>query len=187
MAQPRARSARGRDRVLESRLYLMKKTQTEIANEIGVAQSTISKDFKVIERWWQRLAARNINKVKAEILAQLFLVVREAWEAWEKSKGDKETKSKVGSIINEEIVRPGALTVKLENSNGDPRYLQVILAAIKEIKAIYGLDLPQKFALTDPTGTKEAGSNTSEEIERMEAEQCAFWADQNLKREEQLN
>ena len=52
-------------------LTLHKVHQTEIARRLGVAQSTVSRDLKVIEAGWRRAAAADLDELKARELAEL--------------------------------------------------------------------------------------------------------------------
>ena len=53
--------------------------QTDIAEQLGVDQSTISRDIKVIEAEWQTRAAEDIAKAKGKDLARVERLIQALW------------------------------------------------------------------------------------------------------------
>lgn len=145
MAKPRSESQRQRDRLKVSALYLQGKTQWEISEIVGIAQGTVSNDLKAIQKKWIASSLVNIDKVKAEDLAKIDQLEREAWEAWEKSKADKTIKSKKQSNISDG--ERTELSIRTENMHGDPRYWQGIQWCIEKRIKIFGLDAPEKLEI----------------------------------------
>ena len=80
------RLARERRRTKVGRLYTEGWNQTEIACKLGVAQSTVSEDLKLVRKRWLELQVSNLEEARAEELEKIRLVVRNAWEGWEQSK-----------------------------------------------------------------------------------------------------
>lgn len=138
MAQRRARVAT---------LYLAGKTQQQIAAEVGVSQMTVSTDLAALRKAWLASSLRDFDTMKAEELARLELLEREAWEAWSRSKQDAETihKEPMLSVRGEcpcgELQSAGEgadlipVAVKFERTvsgqPGDPRYLVQVLRCIE--------------------------------------------------------
>ena len=82
----------------------------------------------------------------------LWRMYHEANEAWEKSwKPTKTLTTKQG----EEQSQNASVTIR--DGTGDPRYLQMAMQALGDIRKIWGLDAPKKIAPTSPDGTKEYG------------------------------
>jgi hypothetical protein len=76
-SQARARIERRRAEV--ARMTFRQNTQQEIAAELGVNQSTISRDLTELKALWREAAQEAIADHKARILAELREVKREAW------------------------------------------------------------------------------------------------------------
>ena len=145
------RTAR-RERVWD--LRLQGKTERDIAAEIGtVSNVTIHNDLVHLIRE----ATKHLDdKVKAERifqLHQLHLVVKEAFEAWERSKLNVEVevteqigtrqkgKAKEGeepdiTIIPERIKK----YKRIEGQTGNPAYLSLVVTTLESIRKLFGLD-----------------------------------------------
>jgi len=67
MAKPRSKSQARRDRRLISELYLKGKRQYEIAEDVGVSVATVSRDIKILARYWQITSKANIDKYRTEL------------------------------------------------------------------------------------------------------------------------
>jgi len=107
------RLARERRRTKVGRLYTEGWNQTEIACKLGVAQSTVSEDLKLVRKRWLELQVSDLEEARAEELEKIRLVVRNAWEGWEQSKR--------------------------KNGYGNPRYLNLLLSCIDKECKILGL------------------------------------------------
>jgi hypothetical protein len=135
-------------------MYLEGKTQHEIAIEVNVSQGTISNDLKAIQKLWIEKSIEAIDKKKAEELAKIDKLERTYWESWErsleafKSKTVKGKKAEAGKDANIEQ------TLKEEERVGDPRFLTGVQWCIEKRLKLFGLEAPQKWAPTDPTGEK---------------------------------
>ena len=117
-----------RDRLRISGLYLKGWLQVEIAEEVGLHQSTVSRDLKALQKQWQHSALVNVDEAKAKELARVDHLEREYWEAWERSVGEYRTK-------------------KTEDINGDPRYLSGVQWCINKRCELLGLDAPSKHEI----------------------------------------
>lgn len=62
------------------------RTLREIAAELDVSLATIKRDMAAVERLWQQRAADKVGTWKGREVARLEAVIREAWDAWERSK-----------------------------------------------------------------------------------------------------
>jgi len=149
MAQRRARVAE---------LYLSGKTQQQIAADVGVSQMTVSTDFAALRKAWLASSLRDFDAMKAEELARLALLEREAWEAWHRSKDDAVTTHTVTALAPQEecVVKRHSkegkrplipVAVKEETTAsgqaGDPRYLVSVLRCIEaRLKMLGCLDGP---------------------------------------------
>lgn len=136
-----AQIARDRRRIAD--LYLQGKLQAEIADEIGVDQSTVSRDLRALHREWLRLALTDFDKAKARELAKIDKLEREYWVAWQRSCEDAET------VVQKAVETAGAIrkeATKTEKGQaGDPRFLQGVQWCIERRCKIMGVDAPDKY------------------------------------------
>jgi hypothetical protein len=137
-------------RALVSALYLSGRNQMEIAAELGVDQSTISRDLTSIQDLWKSQAVARIDYAKGQELAKIDRLEREYWEAWENSKGKHiKTSKKViqtpgkGEAIPEERLRQEASSTEVELL-GNPQYLAGVQWCIDKRCQILGVNAPKQ-------------------------------------------
>ena len=103
---------------------------------------------RLLKEWREERLTDTDAKVTSEV-TRLKLVIREAWEAWEKSKEDiHEKKSTQYGLPYKDAqgVVMGVDTIKAimydaeKRKYGDPRYLDIILKAEQQICKLLGLD-----------------------------------------------
>lgn len=73
-----------RSRVAE--LYLAHSTQQQIAQELGVNQSTISRDLVWLRAEWRRIALDDIADIVARELAELDIMEYDVTQCWNTAK-----------------------------------------------------------------------------------------------------
>lgn len=96
---------------------------------------------------WQASALRDISQAKADELAKLDELEREAWAAWKRGIGRKQSRTtKTGGKEGDTV------SVKTEVLNGDPRYLAVVDNCIARRCEILGLKAPTKVEASGPDG-----------------------------------
>jgi hypothetical protein len=127
--------------------------QHQIATELGIGPSRVSRLLDTAYEDWRMLCVDRVDAIVAESLRDFAWVKAEATEQWERSKGNAET------TVTEQVAGPGgaedARRAKVQKTVkarcGDPRYLQVILdARDKLIKLTIGYQ-PQKVEVSvDP-------------------------------------
>jgi len=168
-------------RATVARLYTQGVTQMKIADYLGVSQSVISADLKIIRQEWLENIRRDYGELVAEELAKINRVEAEAWDQLEASKrvairtitkteGDKET-----------------ITTHEEEELGDPRFMNIILGCIDKRCKLLGLDGPPQTVLPvseDEIMTTQQASQciqkTIEELQRITAIEEADYADKDL-------
>ncbi|MGL6120346.1 MAG: helix-turn-helix domain-containing protein [Fusobacteriaceae bacterium] len=69
-----------------SDLYLQGYAQYVIAEKVGVTQSQVSYDLKVLQRYWQIQSLENIDSIKQRELKKVDFIENEYFEQWQKSK-----------------------------------------------------------------------------------------------------
>jgi len=76
-------------------------SQSQIAAQMGLSQSQISRDLDTIGRLMSPQDATEKAKRRDRLLSEMRHAKKELWDAWERSKKDKETSTK------EKVVLPG--------------------------------------------------------------------------------
>ncbi len=120
-------------------------SQTAIAEQLGVAQSTICEDLRAIEKEWRESTIRDFELSRRIELRKLERIEREAWYGWDRSQ-----KPAQSADIPGDDLQPSRKRVK--NQYGDPRFLDQIHKCIAGRRALLGLDAPTKIAPTTPEG-----------------------------------
>ena len=126
-----------------ARRYLQGEMQEQIAQSFGVSQAQISKDLTVIRAAWLAAAVRDFDAARAQELAKIDAVEREYWEAWERSKKDKETT--LHDVDGAKQIKKA--TIRREGQSGNAAYLAGILTCIERRCSILGLDAPKRFVI----------------------------------------
>jgi len=136
-----------RQRVAE--LYLTQHTQWEIARRLGINQSNVSRHLKALREEWQQSALMDFNARKAEELAKIDQLERDARRAWKRSKRTKE----IETAHTKKSRRRGEeseASLRKEPSAGDAKFLSVVQWCINKRCEILGLNAPKQF--TTPPG-----------------------------------
>jgi len=174
----RSPSEIARDRRNVASRYLQGKLQAEIAEELEVSQSSVSRDLKAIQKLWLASSLIDFNEAKARELAEIDHLERVYWKAWAvscKARTGKSVKAK--GTIQREITNPDGTvtfvqespaeqTVRTEDRIGDPRFLQGVRWCIDQRCKIIGVYAPTKIAPTDPTGEHEYSGFSDSELVR---------------------
>lgn len=146
----RSRVQIARDRRRISDLYLQqRKTQEEIAQELELSQSTVSRDLQALIGEWKKSSLMDVDDAIAEELAKVNMLELEYWAAWKESKkraGWRTIKRK--SVQDDDGAKAPGYEVerisRFEDRVGDPRYLAGVQWCVEQRRAILGLDAPIK-------------------------------------------
>ena len=157
MGKPRDESERERDRIRITPLYLQGWNQTEIAQELGIDQSTVSRDIKFLLAEWRKQR----NGLVDEFEGKYRYVYREAIAAWKRSLEDAEmiTKEIIDALEGVELggdvlnAKRPKTTTRREGQSGNPALLAQAMAALKAIREMFGVDAAGKVELSGPGGT----------------------------------
>lgn len=120
-----------------------KLTQTQIAEQLGISQATVSRDVSYLRSQWRREAKDQVKRGQGDALARYREIYGEAWRGYEESKtSSTETKGKeMGADMN----------VTTTNKNaGDPRFLSLALHAVDKEVDLLGLSQSMKSLPIDP-------------------------------------
>lgn len=135
-------------------LYLKGRHQEEIAQELGIAQSTVSRDLKYLLNDWEQEARQSVEQRKAEIEQKYLFVWREAIDAWDNSKQDATTTIQEMIEAGDSSNGSGRLkaSTKTEGQSGNPALLAQAQAALKALREILGVDAAAKVEHSGPGG-----------------------------------
>ena len=131
-------------RLQVSELYLQGWSQSAIATHLGVAQSTVSADLRVIQQQWRASSLRNFDLTREVELRKLDRLEREAWAAWERSQKPDQSAVVTGDGSGRQTRQ------SLKHQVGDPRFLDQINKCISQRRTILGLDAPFQVADVTP-------------------------------------
>jgi hypothetical protein len=107
----------------------------------------IHEDLVHLTARWKSEALRDITQAKADELARLDELEREAWTAWHRGIGRKQIRTtKTGGKEGLEV------SLRTESLNGDPRYLAIVLDCQQRRAKLLGLDAPLKAEFTGADG-----------------------------------
>lgn len=132
--------------------YTYREIRVEVMKRLDLkayALSTVKSDVDTLLHEWQENRLDDTEKKITSELARIDLVIREAWEMWEKSKQDfekKKGKQKGVPIFDEQGVQIKVKTTFQEMQNeeyrakGDARYLDIIIRCIERRCKLLGLD-----------------------------------------------
>lgn len=132
--------------------YTYREIRVEVMKRLDLkayALSTVKSDVDTLLHEWQENRLDDTEKKITSELARIDLVIREAWEMWEKSKQDfekKKGKQKGIPIFDEQGVQIKVKTTFQEMQNeeyrakGDARYLDIIIRCIERRCKLLGLD-----------------------------------------------
>lgn len=125
----KVRSARvAQRRALVAKKYLDGLTQPRIAQELGLAQSTVSEDINALIDGWKRQAEIDVGTRIAEELMRIDHLERRAWEGYAKSCLPK----KIAKVIkkhdryNPALFAMFSIGKVIERPEGDVRFLMVV-------------------------------------------------------------
>jgi hypothetical protein len=151
MAAPVTENADQREQRLAdvARLYLQGIPQWKIGKELGVGQSQICYDLKIVRQRWLESSLRDFDEAKAQELAKIDRIEAEFWAGWERSQRVKQvtnSKRKEGKDASTEA------GVRKEEQAGDPRFLDGMLKCSHMRCELLGLNAAKKISVLDADG-----------------------------------
>lgn len=142
-------------------LYCKGKSQHDIATEMNLSQQQISYDLKEVHARWLKTAVKQFDVWVADELAKVDHLEREAWAAWERSRGERREITVEGAPAEGGGITPRKAKRMTYERDGDPRFLEKVQWCIERRAKLLGLDKPEKHAFTDPTGQHAAPANVT--------------------------
>jgi hypothetical protein len=143
----RGRKGRSADQIRKDRaeiahLYLRRWTQAEIGAKLGLSRQQVGYDLEAVRKDWLESSLMDFNAKRAEELARIDRLEREAWECFERSKQGHETTT-TEQITGGDGERTRA-AIRKEDEHGDPRYLAGVQWCVEQRCKILGLHAPQR-------------------------------------------
>ena len=136
-SRQRSEAQREHDLVEIARRLLRRESQQSIAEALGLAQSLISKEVKLLKSRWRELGLLDFHGFLSEELVLSYHVEAEAWKGWEASctAAVTETDHVKDTALGAEI----SSSTRKQNQSGDPRMLEQILMCSKRRLELMGL------------------------------------------------
>ena len=160
--EPRARIRTRELRAME--LAVLGWSQHQIAEDLGISQTAVSKLLKRIETRLLRELAETVGRQKARQALRLEHLFAEAMRAWNESKADstrkRQRKTQGGQSPDATVAE-----IVVENQHGDPRYLDAARKALADHRKLFGLDAPPTV---DLRASRDPYDEMSEEALRAE-------------------
>lgn len=125
-------------------LFVQRRSQSEIARELGLSRSQIQRDLQLIRSRWQQAQVTEFNAAVQEELVRLAHLERVAWDAWERSRqvAERRTKSRRETSSGPQT----KVSIVEEEQVGNPRFLDRIAWCVQMRSRILGLEAPIKTA-----------------------------------------
>lgn len=136
--------------------------------EYTVTFKTVFNDINAVLAEWKKQQFTDISNYMQLELKKLDKIEIELWTAWENSKGSKrKTKIKNGTI-NNGIATGGELAERsLETTNGDPRYLDLLLKVQERRAKLLGYNAPMRVNLYNEPPKEENPAETKYDINAL--------------------
>jgi len=129
------------------RLYAQGQTLREIGKAVGRHEATICRDLEKIRCQWLESSIRDFDQAKADELAKIDNLEREHWEAWARSRKDKQSRT-----VEDSDKGGSKRSVREEGQTGDPRFLDGVLKCIERRCKLLGIDAPERKECSGPDG-----------------------------------
>lgn len=126
-------------------------TQDRIAAHLGITQGAVSHAIRRITVRMLKGLDAQVKQTVIEQVVQLSYVADEAMQAWQRSKETAKSVSQKKAIGGRADSLEETVT-RVQDQDGDPRYLSTALSAMADIRKILGADAPARQELTGKDG-----------------------------------
>lgn len=160
--------------------------------EYTVTFKTVFNDINAVLAEWKKQQFSDISNYMQLELKKLDKIEVELWTAWENSKGSKrKTKIKNGTI-NNGIATGGELAERsLETTNGDPRYLDLLLKVQERRAKLLGYNAPMRVNVYNEPPKEENPAETKYDINALPIDMVVEMAyklqDAEFKKRQEVN
>lgn len=161
---------------LYKRGYSFREIRSEVMKRLDLdtySLETVHKDITRMLDEWREQRIDRIDQVVQLELQRNDDIIKEAWQAWDKSKTDYERKSAKQQGLptrTDDNTEGGISTTKIEQSKelviryGDPRYLDLILKVQERNAKLLGYDSPIKVDVYNTPPKDEAPASAEYDI-----------------------
>lgn len=119
---------------------------------------TIFCDINQVLVEWKKERFETIDNYIYLELKKLDKIEVELWEAWEKSKSGKRKTKIVGGSIKDGAIKGGELDSRmLEDTNGNPKYLDLLLKVQERRAKLLGYNAPVRLELENRVEEEKPG------------------------------
>jgi len=141
-------------------------SQAAIAEIVGVSQTTVCRDLDKVA---EQVASDLVTVAKREKVIQvhqLQAVVREAFQAWQKSKEPyKEIKKE--AVVEKKITVSEKVQSKIVERVGNTVYLRTALEAMTDLRDLLGLEEPKTVNFNWKKELEDVGLDPAQVFESM--------------------
>lgn len=136
--------------------------------EYSITYKTVFMDIQQVLAEWKKERFKDIDNYMQLELKKLDKMEVELWQAWENSKGSKrKTKIKNGTI-NNGIATGGELAERtLETTDGDPRYLDLLLKVQERRAKLLGYNAPVKVDVYSEPPKEESPAGVQYDVNAL--------------------
>lgn len=106
-----------------ARHYLQGEPQHAIADALGICLGQVGRDLSALQAQWIQSASSSFAERRAQELAKIDHMEREAWQAWERSKRERGVTSSAKTTGDTTRV---TAAVRKEDRVGDTEFLKVV-------------------------------------------------------------
>jgi hypothetical protein len=145
--------------------YLRGQTQSALAVAEGVDQGTVSRDLAAVREEWKSRAAEAFAERVAEELARIDGLERTAWEGWERSCKDAQTRHVRTEGAGDAKKTISEMTTR--GQAGDPRFLERVGWCVEQRLRLIGGYAPAKVAPTTPDGQTPYGGAGGDDTDKL--------------------
>lgn len=136
--------------------------------EYTLTYKSVFMDIQQVLAEWKKERFKDIDNYMQLELKKLDKIEVELWQAWENSKGSKrKTKIKNGTI-NNGIATGGELAERtLETTDGDPRYLDLLLKVQERRAKLLGYNAPVKVDVYSAPPKEESPAGAKYDVNAL--------------------
>lgn len=133
--------------------------------DYSVTYKTVFMDIQQVLIEWKKERFKDIDNYMELELKKLDKIEVELWQAWENSKGSKRKTKIKGGAINSGVAMGGELAERtLETTDGDPRYLDLLLKVQERRAKLLGYNAPLKLDICSSKPAEESPAGVKYDI-----------------------
>lgn len=160
--------------------------------EYTVTFKTVFNDINAVLAEWKKQQFSDISNYMQLELKKLDKIEVELWTAWEKSKEPKrKTKIEGGNISNGQVSGGILDSRQIEDKNGDPRYLDLLLKVQERRAKLLGYNAPLKVNVYNDPPKDENPAETKYDINALPIDMVVEMAyklqDAEFKKRQEVN